>query len=359
MSFINKIGTADAPFKMNQSDVSHFMKNFYEISDDEKRKIGLMYDRSGIQTRYSAIPDYDVNFKQKQLLPSNLNDIFPSINKRMDLFFKVAPQMCLEAINNCVINENELQNITHLITVSCTGMAAPGLDLIVMEQLNLPINTHRTAVNFMGCYAVFHALKMADAFCKSNPKNKVLIVSVELCTLHFQNTFSMENVAANLLFADGAAACIVSNENTFENAIELNSFFSQVLFNGKNDMAWHISDSGFLMTLSAFIPQLIESGIGNLLEGILLEAKLNKAAIQNWAIHPGGRKIVETIQKELNLTNENVAASFNILKNYGNMSSATILFVLKKMQAEKRKGNVFACGFGPGLTLETFIGKFN
>ena len=169
----------------------------------------------------------------------------------------------------------------------------------------------------------------------------------------------MENVAANLLFADGAAACIISNESTFENAIEINAFFSQVLFNGKNDMAWHISDTGFLMTLSAFIPQLIESGIGNLLKGILQEAKLNKTEVQNWAIHPGGRKIIETIQKELKLTSENVATSFNILKNYGNMSSATILFVLQNMQNEKRKGNVFACGFGPGLTLETFIGNFN
>ena len=358
MSFINKIGTATAPFKMNQSDVSHFMEDFYGISADEKRKIGLMYDRSGIQTRYSAIPDYHLNFEQKQLLPTNLNDDFPNINKRMDLFFKVAPPMCFHAIRNCIVNENELQSITHLITVSCTGMAAPGLDLIVMEQLNLPNNTHRTSVNFMGCYAVFHALKMADAFCKANPKNKVLIVSVELCTLHFQNTFSMENVAANLLFADGAAACIISNESTFENAIEINAFFSQVLINGKNDMAWHISDTGFLMTLSAFIPQLIESGIGNLLKGILQEAKLNKTEVQNWAIHPGGRKIIETIQKELKLTNENVAASFNVLKNYGNMSSATILFVLNKMQTENRKGNVFACGFGPGLTLETFIGNF-
>lgn len=358
MSFINKIGIATAPFKMNQTDVAHFMKNFYEISADEKRKIGLMYDRSGIQTRYSAIPDYDLNFENKHLLPTNISDEFPSINKRMELFFKVAPPMCLQAIKNCIIDESEFQSITHFITVSCTGMAAPGLDLILMEQLNLPNNTHRTSVNFMGCYAVFHALKMADAFCKANPKNKVLIVSVELCTLHFQNTFSMENVAANLLFADGAAACIISNESTFENAIELNSFYSQVLFNGKNDMAWNISNTGFLMTLSAFIPQLIESGIGNLLDGILQEAKLDKTEIQNWAVHPGGRKIVETIQKELKLTDKNVDASFNILKNYGNMSSATILFVLNKMQNENRKGNVFACGFGPGLTLETFIGRF-
>ncbi|MFZ4797270.1 MAG: type III polyketide synthase [Bacteroidia bacterium] len=358
MSFINKIGTATAPFKMNQTDVAHFMKNFYDISADEKRKIGLMYDRSGIQTRYSAIPDYNLNFENKQLLPTNISAEFPSVNKRMELFFKVAPAMCVQAIKNCINEESELQSITHFITVSCTGMAAPGLDLIVMEQLNLPNNTHRTSVNFMGCYAVFHALKMADAFCKANPNNKVLIVSVELCTLHFQNTFSMENVAANLLFADGAAACIVSNESTFENAIELNSFYSQVLFNGKNDMAWHISDTGFLMTLSAYIPQLIESGIGSLLEGILKEAKLEKTAIQNWAIHPGGRKIVETIQKELNLTNQNVEASFNVLKNYGNMSSATVLFVLQQMQNEKRKGNVFACGFGPGLTLETLIGEF-
>ncbi len=358
MGFINKIGTATAPYKMMQKDVSSFMQNFYEISVDEKRKMALMYDRCGIETRYSAVPDYQLSFQKNELLPKNKNEPFPSIDKRMELFFKVAPPMCVNAIKECLNQTDDLEDITHLITVSCTGMAAPGLDLILMEQLNLPNNTHRTSVNFMGCYAVFHALKMANAFCAENEKHKVLVVSVELCTLHFQSNFSMDNVAANLLFADGAAATIVTSKPTYSNAIELNSFYSQVVFSGKNDMAWHLSETGFLMTLSAFIPELIKTGIGNLLNGVLEQANLHKDNISNWAIHPGGRKIIETIQTELGLTNEDVAASFNTLKNYGNMSSATILFVLKRMQQEARKGNVFACGFGPGLTLETLIANF-
>jgi len=358
MSYINKIGMATAPYKMNQADVALFMQNFYDEDENTKRKIGLMYDRSGIKTRYSAVPDYNLNTHTNQLLPQNLKDAFPTVNKRMDLFFNVAPQMSKEAILNCLENEDVLQTITHLITVSCTGMAAPGLDLMLMEQLNMPSHVHRTSVNFMGCYAVFHALKMADAFCSANKNNKVLIVSVELCTLHFQSNFSMDNVAANLLFADGAAACVVTSNTNFDNAIQLHSFYSQVLFGGKTDMAWHISNTGFLMTLSAFIPNLIESGIGNLLNEALKNAHLTINKINNWAIHPGGRKIIETIQKELSLTNTDVELSFEVLKNYGNMSSATILFVLQQMQLNQRKGKVFACGFGPGLTLETFIGEF-
>ena len=358
MGFINKIGTATAPYKMLQKEVSSFMQNFYEISVDEKRKMALMYDRCGIETRYSAIPDYQPSLQINQLLPNNLQESFPSIDKRMELFFKVAPPMCVNAVNNCLNDEVDLKDVTHLITVSCTGMAAPGLDLVLMEQLNLPNNTHRTSVNFMGCYAVFHALKMANAFCAENKEHKVLVVSVELCTLHFQSNFSMDNVAANLLFADGAAATIVTSKAIYSNSIEMNSFYSQVVFSGKNDMAWHLSETGFLMTLSAFIPELIKTGIGNLLNGVLAQANLPRNNISNWAIHPGGRKIIETIQTELNLSIDDVAASFSVLKNYGNMSSATILFVLKKMQQEGRKGNVFACGFGPGLTLETLIGNF-
>ncbi|MFA9212909.1 MAG: type III polyketide synthase [Candidatus Methylacidiphilales bacterium] len=358
MGFINKIGTATAPYKMLQKEVSSYMQNFYEIPFEEKRKIALMYERCGIETRYSAVPDYHQSLQENLLLPNNLQEPFPSIDKRMELFFKVAPPMCIDAVNNCLNNKDELKKITHLITISCTGMAAPGLDLILMEQLNLSNNTHRTSVNFMGCYAVFHALKMANAFCAENENHQVLVVSVELCTLHFQNKFTMDNIAANLLFADGAAAAIITSKPRHQHAIELNSFYSQVVLNGKADMAWHLSETGFLMTLSAFIPDLIKSGIGNLLNGVLAQAQLTKNDINNWAIHPGGRKIIETIKAELGLSLNDVAASFNVLKNYGNMSSATILFVLAQMQLEERKGKVFACGFGPGLTLETLIGDF-
>ncbi|MES2656445.1 MAG: type III polyketide synthase [Bacteroidota bacterium] len=358
MSFINTIGTATAPYKMNQMDIAAFMQNFYSIDEKDKRRIQLMYEKSGIETRYSAIPDYGAQANERELLPFDLKNNFPSVNKRMDVFFKVAPQMCKTAILNCLESPNELNTITHLITVSCTGMAAPGLDLILLEELQLPNSTNRTSVNFMGCYAAFHALKIANAICKADADSKVLIVSVELCTLHFQKHYSMDNVAANLLFADGAAACILSGKALHKNVIELNRFYSEVMFDGKKDMAWHINENGFLMTLSAFIPQLIESGISKMLHKLLKLAQLNISDIDNWAIHPGGRKIIESIQKELQLSNTQVSASYDVLKHYGNMSSATILFVLQKMMYEKRSGNVFACGFGPGLTLETCIGKF-
>lgn len=358
MSFINTIGTANAPFKMNQMDVAAFMQDFYDITDIDKRRIKLMYEKSGIATRYSAIPDYSAIVSERKLLPQNLTDPFPFVKERMDTFFEVAPNMCKVAIHNCIQNPDELKSITHLITVSCTGMAAPGLDLMLIEDLHLPTNIQRTSVNFMGCYAAFHALKIADAICIANPQSNVLVVSVELCTLHFQKAYSMDNIAANLLFADGAAACIVSGNPLHKNTIQLNKFYSEIMFAGKKDMAWHIDENGFLMTLSAFIPQLIESGIGNMLNNLLSLTKLNISDIQNWAIHPGGRKIIESIQKELGLTANQVSCSYEILKNHGNMSSATILFVLQKMQEEKREGPVFACGFGPGLTLETCIGSF-
>lgn len=358
MSFINTIGIAPAPYKLDQMDIAAFMQDFYAIGEEDKRRIKLMYEKSGITTRHSAIPDYGAPATDRVLLPHNLTDTFPSVSNRMDVFFEVAPQMSKTAILNCLESNEELNTITHLITVSCTGMAAPGLDLILLEELQLSNSINRTSVNFMGCYAVFHALKIADAICKAEPDSKVLIVSVELCTLHFQKHYSMDNVAANLLFADGAAACIVSGKALHKSVVELTSFYSEVMFGGKKDMAWHINETGFLMTLSAFIPQLIESGIGKMLQKLLQQAHLNTSDIDNWAIHPGGRKIIESIQKELHLNTEQVSASYEVLKNYGNMSSATILFVLQKMMLEKRQGNVFACGFGPGLTLETCIGKF-
>ena len=270
----------------------------------------------------------------------------------MAVFSRYAPQLSVDAIRNCLELHPE-PGITHLITVSCTGMSAPGLDLQVAELLDLPKNIFRTSVNFMGCYAAIHALKMADAFCRADRHAKVMIVCTELCTLHFQREPTLDNIASSLLFSDGAAACLVTGDEG--DGLELQHFYSEVVPKGKRDMAWELSSSGFLMTLSGYVPDLIEEDFDVVVQRSLQASALKQEQITDWCIHPGGKRILQAIQKSIGLTEHALTPSYEVLHQYGNMSSATILFVLKKMMQQKTsKKNIFGAAFGPGLTVETF-----
>ncbi len=238
-------------------------------------------------------------------------------------------------------------------------MAAPGLDVLLVKELGLPANIERTAVNYMGCYALFHAFKLANYICNSTPGSRVLIVSVELCTLHFQKAYSPDQVAANLLFGDGASACIICSDKPLDRPyFSINQFYSELIEKGEKDMAWKISETGFLMTLSAYIPSLIEAGIGAITQKAMDQLSLQKTQVGHWAIHPGGRKILDQIRTELNLEPEDLWASYAALRDTGNLSSATLLFVLKKIISQpgyNENQPVFAAGFGPGLTVETML----
>jgi predicted naringenin-chalcone synthase len=353
MSFINKIGIAQAPYKHAQHDICNFMMEVYESSDLDKEKIKRLYERSEINYRYSVLSDFSNQFNDWTFLDENRN---ASLEKRMQVYFELAPQICEQAIRNCISSDDELQAITHLITVSCTGLSAPGLDIQLLQKLNLPSTIHRTSINFMGCYAAIHALKQADAICKSTPNAKVLIVDIELCTLHFQSEATMDNVASSLLFGDGCAAVIVSNEIGL---YEIEHFYSEVALTGLNDMAWNISSSGFLMTLSGYVADIIASNIEPMLLHSLGSMGLNKSDIDYWAIHPGGKKIVNEIQKAFQLSDDDVAVSRKILLENGNMSSATLLYVLNEMRSkmEANGKRIYAVAFGPGLTIESMFLK--
>ena len=395
MSIITAIATATPPFKHNQEDILTFMqnvyKNTYQIDEKEQRKIKILYKKTGINTRYSCLSDYSKPQNDWEFYPKNAQLIpFPDVALRMDFFDKYALPLALKAIkqlpdfkedNLNIQQENQQENIpkttpkiTHLLTVSCTGLAAPGLDIALVSALNLPTNTVRSSVNFMGCYAGFHALKQADYICKADNTARVLVVCVELCTLHFQKNYDTDNLTANALFADGACACIVVPTpavvptNTPINAtqgLKIENFYSEILVNGEKDMAWRITSSGFLMTLSGYISQLIGKDMKILFEKVLLNANLAQNDIKHWAIHPGGKKILEAVESSLQLPQNALEISHNVLKNYGNMSSVTIFFVLKEMLEEKnkrenqqknqQKEHIFATGFGPGLTMETAI----
>ena len=363
MSKIISIGTAVPSFKHVQDDILHFMQAVYAMDETDKRKLRFLYHQSDIQYRYSVISDYSRPLPEWKFYPQSENlEPFPSLEQRMIWYHKYAPPLSINAIRDCLDGKLKEQSITHLITVSCTGMSAPGLDLQVMELLDLPKSTYRTSVNFMGCYAAIHALKMADAICLHDKKAKVLVVCTELCTLHFQRESTIDNIASSLLFADGSAAAVVTHNDDPHKGIQLKSFYSEVIPKGKKDMAWDLSSTGFLMTLSSYIPDLVEEDFDALTGRAMTKAGLSKKDITRWCIHPGGKKILEAIHQTLHLENGELDASYDILRNYGNMSSPTILFVLKKiMHALKndsrtnREENIFGAAFGPGLTMETFV----
>lgn len=358
MSRIISIGTAVPPYCHRQQNILQFMLNAYQPEAEDRRKISLLYERSGIDTRYAVIPDYSVARHERTFYPKTLDmEPFPGLDQRMELYNTHATRLSIEAINNCLDDRINVKDITCLITVSCTGMSAPGLDISVMQQLKLSTSIQRSSVNFMGCYAAIHALKMADNICRTDTHAKVLIVCTELCTIHFQKDCDMDSIASGLLFADGAAAVIVSGGDEREEGVRIGNFYSEVALNGQEDMAWNLSEKGFLMRLSAYIPQLLQAGIAPLLKNALSAAGYSRDQITRWAIHPGGKKILENIQRELVLSAGDLQVSFDVLRNYGNMSSPTILFVLQQIIRQLKEGDekIFAAAFGPGLTMETLI----
>lgn len=357
MSKIIAIGTAVPVFKQEQENVLDFMQRAYVLDAAGKRKLKFLYKQAGINARYTIIPDFCLPANEWQFFsPSENLEPVPSIEQRMEWYRQHAAPLSMEAIDACMADSPDT-NITHLITVSCTGISAPGLDIELLQLLGLPHTTFRTSVNFMGCYAAIHALKLADAFCRADIKANVLIVCTELCSLHFQQAGTMDNIISGLLFADGAAAVLVSGKEDHQ-GLHIDHFYSTVATRGIKEMAWELSSTGFQMTLSGNVPDLIAANLRELVNDALAAATLRKENITHWCVHPGGKKILEAVRNSLGFNNDELQHSSEVLRDYGNMSSPTILFVLKKIMDtvhSTENGRVFGVAFGPGLTMETFI----
>jgi predicted naringenin-chalcone synthase len=345
----------------------HFAEKVYAQDETEIRKLAFLYRQSGIRYRYSVIPDFTVAGEnaQNRFFEVTGSEV-PGIKHRMEWYQKEACPLALKAIESCLNQQLPINEITHLITVSCTGMSAPGLDLQIMEALPLPETLVRTSVNFMGCYAAIHALKMADAICARQPEARVLLVCVELCTIHFQHEPLLDNITSSLLFGDGAAAVLVTAKSALpeQPGINLNGFYSKVSFAGKNEMTWSISPTGFLMTLTGEVPDLIKKDIPALVEAALKPHQLSRNDISHWCFHPGGRKILDDIAGALDLEKNTLQHSYQVLEDFGNMSSPTILFVLKRIlescqdSQQESIPQIFGAAFGPGLTMETFTASY-
>ncbi len=347
MSFISHIGTAVPKHTHLQADILKFMLEKTVFTANEQRMVKLMYGMSGIHQRHSVLPDFGAS-PSKKVLFSQHEKLADAVENRLSVYDENACQLAINAIKDANINVSE---ITHLITISCTGMAAPGLDIMLVKSLELNPEIYRTSINFMGCYAAIHGLKQADAIARSEPNAKVLVVSVELCTLHFQEENTQDYITSNLLFADGAACMQINSKG---GKWKLNSFFSKLYLEAENSMAWHINSKGFLMKLDAEVPDMIFKNIAAFVDSALAKGKIDMNQDIAWLIHPGGRKILEATARALRLKNDDLAASFSVLKNYGNMSSATLIFIFKSMFNSTEK-HLFLAGFGPGITMESAL----
>lgn len=364
MSRLISIGTAVPQHSTKQDTILEFMHAAYQ-DETASRKLNVLFNNSGIEKRYSALPDFDKERKQHVFfngVPSKA-----TIENKMEVFREEAVPLALKAIDQAFEQLHvsiHTFKITHLITVSCTGIYSPGIDAALIKALKLPIDIFHTSVNFIGCNAAFHALKIADLITKAHPQAHVLIVCVELCTLHFQPRNNHDNLLSNTIFGDGAAAVILTSDaeaikNKYK-GLTINGFYSLLLDEGKELMGWNITPTNFEMVLNAAIPAFICEKLGTILNSAFEYFSLSRSQITNWAVHPGGKRILDTIQKELSLSEKEIHQSYEVLKAYGNMSSPTILFVLNELLASAPEENktIFSIGFGPGLSIETALFEY-
>lgn len=368
-SCISAIGTANPKYRIQQNDIYRFMVRAFDLDENNASRLKHIYDHSGIERRYSVIPDFgEANGNNYTFFSNSSNfEPFPGTRERLRLYLNTAGDIAADAAKNCLgsLNEDLSSRITHLITVSCTGMHAPGIDIELVEKLGLNRHIERTCINFMGCYGALNALKVADYICRADENAKVLIVCIELCTLHFQKESTLDNWVANSLFSDGSAAVIVENNNLRTGtgySLILETFYSEFVHEARSEMGWYVGNTGFEMTLTSKVSKLIQKHIRLISERLLQKAGLSFQDIDRYAIHPGGRKILEAAESALGITSGDNQFGYDILRDYGNMSSATILFVLKKLLDDPHAiegENILGFAFGPGLTVESMILKRN
>jgi predicted naringenin-chalcone synthase len=361
MSTIISIGTAVPQYSAKQSTILEFMKTAYNEAT-ASRKLNILFHNSGINTRYSVLPDFGNNQSESNFF--NVSQQVPDVTQRTTVFKENAASLATEAMKSAFQKlDTSIADfkITHLITVSCTGIYAPGLGAELIEQLNLPDDIFHTAINFMGCNAAFPALNLADMITKTDENAKVLVVCVELCTLHFQPVDNNDNLLANTVFGDGsAAAVVVSDKAAKENhqpGLSINGFYSLLLNKGKDLMGWNITPENFEMVLNGGIPEFIGNEVNEIVTKASKKLKTDPSTIDEWAIHPGGKKILDSIKKQMQMSDSDMQYSYKVLSDYGNMSSSTILFVLNEiMEADHNDGEtIFSIGFGPGLSIETAL----
>jgi len=349
-AYINRIATAVPPHDVHTA----FLRFARSMFGNDWRRAALfqrMAERSGIEHRYSCLaPAADPDGPAVDAGAFYRRGDFPDTAARMRAFEGYAPGLGAAAVEGLSLGR-ERDRITHFLITCCTGFSAPGLDLELVERCGLSDSVERTMIGFMGCYAAINALKLARHIVRSEPKARVLVLNLELCTLHLKETKDLEQILSFLLFGDGCAACLVTAE---PEGVALDSFHALVVPHTRDLITWTIRDSGFDMVLSGQVPAAIHDGLRTHAEEVLDGAPAS--SIDLWAVHPGGRTVLDSVERAFNLAPAALSASRDVLRRYGNMSSATVMFVLDALlRASGAGASGCAMSFGPGMVAETML----
>lgn len=340
-AFINAIGTAVPDHDIHHAFIGWALDR---IPDPRQRKLfDRMVGRSGIEHRWSVLPRADNGGSPVEPGGFYHGEKLPSTAPRMRLYGDVAPALALQAIDRLAFDPAE---ITHIVVASCTGFVAPGVDQIIARRLGLAPSVERLLVGYMGCYAAVVALRSARHIVRSTPAARVLVVTVEICSLHLHEMQEVEALLAGLQFGDGAAAALVTGD---PDGIEIDAPFATTLPESDRLIRWDITDQGFAMQLSGEVPGRIGAALA---EPALREAIVN-GGVDQWAVHAGGRSILDAVENALQLPPDSLDDSRAVLRDFGNMSSSTLMFVLARMFGRPIEKGV-AIAFGPGLAAEGF-----
>lgn len=336
-------------------------------TDREARILRALLRRTQIKNRHLCVP-YSTAYEWSPIPPRDLTDEEaeksrgPTMSERMHLYAEHAGVLAVRSAETALeASSMDAEAVSHLITVSCTGFEAPGVDVQLIDQLGLPATTERIHVGFMGCHGAINGMRAALAVTAADNDARVLVVATELCSLHFCFTWEPERLLGNALFADGSAAFIARSTEDDESvgddarAGQVVATGSCLFENSRDAITWRIGDYGFEMSLSQEVPELIEANLRPWMAKWLQSHGLSIDEISSWAIHPGGPRIVDAVAESLGLSAEDTNASREILQSYGNMSSPTILFILEKLWSDGKRGPCVALGFGPGLIAEAVL----
>lgn len=351
------IGTSVPEHTMRQDDATAMSTELICRSEREVRLLRTMFRRAGVKNRYTCVP-YRIAYNWVGNGTGGASESpGPTTLERMQLYAEHAPPLAMDASARALSAADVTgDEITHLITVSCTGFDSPGVDIALIERLDLPNTVERLHIGFMGCHGAINGLRAALALSTSDPAARVLLCAVELCSLHYRFQWDDERILGNALFADGAAAVVAGQPTPGDGA------YCQVLETGsclfgdsKETITWGIGNHGFEMTLSNQVPVLIRGGLATWLSTWLDSQGLSLSSIRSWAVHPGGPRILDAVEEGLGLDASATAVSREVLKEFGNMSSPTILFILQRLLSREAPRPCVALGFGPGLIAEAAL----
>lgn len=363
MSFaILGLGTSLPPYRYTQEDFTRAAQGMTCQDQEQAQLLQTLFRQTNIAHRHMVIsPEVyqdlvdRTNHSGTGYAIQNPGEPGPSTRVRMEVYERealpLARQSSLEALRHAEISPSA---ITHLVTVSCTGFHAPGFDVGLIRSLGLSSSVERTHVGFMGCHGALNGLRVARAFAGADPHAVILLCAVEICSIHYHYPWNPKRMVGNALFADGSAA-LVGRAGDAASAWRVEGQGSALFPDSAEAMTWSIGDHGFDMTLSTKVPNLIARHLRPWLESWLETQGVKLSEIASWAIHPGGPRVVASVEEALGLPQGSAWASREVLTEYGNMSSATILFILDRLRRNAAPRPCVGLGFGPGLAAEAVL----